>query len=187
MSSDQSDYAIIQTCLKGDPDAFSDLVTRYRELVYGITWRMTGNAEDADDLAQDAFLKLFQSLSRYQPQYAFSTWAVKITTNLCLDWKRRHTVQTRAMTQYQQEVELHTPAPEPETTEADLYQQVAAAVSALPEKYQHPLILFHQLGLGYQQITEQLGEPLSIIKNRLLRARKMLSDQLSNQRKAGLL
>jgi RNA polymerase sigma factor (sigma-70 family) len=183
---ENSDAVIIQKCLDGNTEAFSELVTRYKKLIYGITYRLAEDPQEAGDLSQEAFLKIFKSLNQYKVEYKFSTWAVKITTNLCLDWKRRKKGRTVPLEEVQGVISsFHTP--ESEYLKKELKQTVRDALDELPEKYRIPLILFHQAGLSYEELTEILKEPMSIIKNRLYRARLMLKDKLTSERKEGAL
>ncbi|MGE4284871.1 MAG: sigma-70 family RNA polymerase sigma factor, partial [Clostridia bacterium] len=84
-----TDYEIIQLCLKGDQDAFEGLVNRYKKLIYTIVYRILNDKEEANDIAQEVFIKLFLSLDKYNPEYKFSTWSAKVATNLCLDKLRK--------------------------------------------------------------------------------------------------
>ena len=181
-----TDAAIIQTCLDGNTESFSELVTRYKKLIYGITYRITENETEANDLAQEAFLKIFISLDQYNKKYAFSTWAVKITTNLCLDWKRKQNHHPIELTEIH-EAQPHDHTPESTYLQKELKQKIDDTINTLPEKYRQVLILFHQAGLSYETMTEILHEPMTIIKNRLYRARLLLKEKLIYERKEGTL
>ena len=85
----RADIDIINRCLEGDDSAFEELVTRYKNLVFNTSYRMLGSYEEAEDASQEVFIRIYKSLRRYDPQYKFSTWVVKITTNYCLDILRK--------------------------------------------------------------------------------------------------
>lgn len=176
------DAVIIQKCLDGDTEVFSELVIRYRRLIYGITYRLADDPQQAVDLSQEAFLRIFKSLDQYKTEYKFSTWAVKIATNLCLDRKRQKSVRTVSLEEAQ-EVSSSFHAPESRYLERELELEVRDALGELPEKYRTPLVLFHYSGMSYEELTEVLKEPMTVIKNRLYRARLMLKDKLELARK----
>lgn len=183
---ERSDYEIIQLCLKGNQDAFAELVNRYKKLVYTIVYRMINDKEEASDIAQEVFIKLYRSLDRYNPEYRFSTWAVKIATNLCLDVLRKKRIETISVDEmiYQPG---HDENPEAVYLKIERKEQISKAINALPEKYKLPIVLFHQYGLSYEEICKTLNEPMSIVKNRLHRARHMLRDKLVGTRKEEVL
>ncbi|HOA82051.1 MAG TPA: sigma-70 family RNA polymerase sigma factor, partial [Defluviitaleaceae bacterium] len=84
------DYEVIEACLQGKKEMFELLVSRYKNLVYSIILRMTNDAEEANDLAQEVFIKVYRNLDKYQPDYKFSTWIMRITTNLVIDARRKN-------------------------------------------------------------------------------------------------
>jgi RNA polymerase sigma-70 factor (ECF subfamily) len=172
-----TDYEIIQLCLKGNQDAFAEIVNRYKKLVYTVVYRMINDKEDASDIAQEVFIKLYRTLDKYNPEYKFSTWAVKITTNLCLDILRKKKIETTSVDEMIYEPG-HGEDPETAYLKVERTVQIEEAINSLPEKYRLPIILFHQHGLSYDEICKVLNEPLSIVKNRLHRARHMLRDKL---------
>ena len=83
------DKEIIKKCLSGDKYAFSELVNRYKKLVFSTAYRMLGNYEEAEDASQEVFIRIYNSLNRYDSLYKFSTWSMRITTNYCLDMLRK--------------------------------------------------------------------------------------------------
>lgn len=181
-----TDYEIIQLCLKGDQDAFEGLVNRYKKLIYTIVYRILNDKEEANDIAQEVFIKLFLSLDKYNPEYKFSTWSAKVATNLCLDKLRKKKIDIMSVDDM-----VYEPGDEenPETTylRNERAMKIEKAIQSLPEKYKIPIILFHQQGFSYDEICKVLDEPLSIVKNRLHRARHMLRDKLYAIRKEEVL
>ncbi len=176
-----ADYELIKTCLSGHQDAFAEIVTRYKKLVHNVIYNCTGGNRDTDDLSQEVFLKVYKSLGRYNPDYKFATWVIKITTNVCIDWISRNkneTVTADALTQ----VRDNRANPEDQYLKNEDLGRIRKAINALPEKYRIPVVLFHQQGLPYKELEEILNQPETIIKNRLYRARLMLKDNLSSDR-----
>ncbi len=178
---EEADYDLIKKCLSGQQDAFAGLVTRYKKLVYNVIYNCTGSQGDAGDLSQEVFLRVYRSLNRYNPDYKFATWVIKITTNVCLDWLDRNknvSVPTEALT----DVRDSRSSPEEQYMEKEELGRIRKAISRLPEKYRLPVALFHQQGLTYKELEEILNQPESIIKNRLYRARLMLREILCSKR-----
>lgn len=179
---DAPDIEIINRCLAGDVNSYEILVERYKRIVYNTAFRMMGNKEEAEDVSQEAFIRIYNSLAKYNPEYKFTTWALKITTNLCLDSMRKKKAETVPM---DEGIELSDgrDTPEEEYIRKENQRHVQNAISKLPGKYKEFLILFHQRNLSYQEIMDITGESLTIVKNRLYRARQMLKEELINMEK----
>jgi len=177
----RTDYEIIECCLQGDPDQFEELVNRYKNLVYSIILRQTYNAGDeANDLAQDVFLKAYKNLASYTPEFKFSTWIMRITSNHIIDQHRKKKAETVSYEAYTDEGgQVGTfDSPEEAYMQAEQRDRVYKILTGLPEIYKIPVVLYHQHGLSYQEISEKTGEPISKIKNRIFRGRKMLKSLL---------
>lgn len=172
-----SDIDIINQCLRGNTDLFETLITRYKKLVFNTAYRMMGNKEEAEDVSQEVFIRIYKSLSKYNPEYKFATWVIRITTNLCLDFLRKRKADTVPM---EEQYDLHDNqfTPEEEYIRREKQKQVQEAINKLPDKYKQFLILFHQRNYTYQEIMDITGESLTIVKNRLYRARQMLKEKL---------
>lgn len=173
----KEDYELIQCCLKGEQEAFSELVVRYKNLVYSVILRMVNDHEEANDLAQEVFIKVYKNLDKYIPEYKFSTWIMRITTNLVIDYRRKKKQETVSIDDMDYELPSNDT---PESTYLRKEQQrfVNSAIKSLPDMYRIPIVLYHQQGLSYQEIGDIIGEPLSKVKNRIFRGRKMLKENL---------
>ncbi|HOR86618.1 MAG TPA: sigma-70 family RNA polymerase sigma factor [Bacillota bacterium] len=182
MSLIASDIEIVNQCLAGDVNAFEALIERYKRAVYNTAYRMMGNREEAEDVSQEAFIRMYNSLSRYNPEYKFITWALKITTNLCLDNLRKRKAETVPIDEWF-EIKDEKDTPEEEYIRKESQRLVQDAIMKLPDKYREFLILFHHRNLSYQEIMDVTGESLTIVKNRLYRARQMLKEELINRKK----
>jgi RNA polymerase sigma-70 factor (ECF subfamily) len=175
-----TDVEIIEACLGGDKDIFAELINRYKNLVFSIILRMTKDSEEADDLAQDIFIKMYKNLSSYSPEYKFSTWVMRISSNHIIDYHRKRKQET---------IPLDTAIIPPDTdgTPETLFiqkeerQQIKKLVDDLPLMYRIPIIMYHQEGMSYQEIADKVGEPLSKIKNRIYRGRKLLKAGLTTE------
>ncbi len=178
----EQDIEIVNKCLSGDGDSFEKLVTKYKKKIYNIAYRYTGNSEDALDVTQEVFIKAYNSLKQYDPKYKFSSWILKITTNYCLDLKKKKKLTTV-------ELNIDLDNNETSTSAEDIYihkenkELIANSINSLPDEYKILIILFHNQNHSYQEISEMLQLPLTKVKNRLYRARNMLKDALKNTRR----
>lgn len=179
---DASDIEIINQCLAGDMNAFETLIERYKKIIYNTALRMMGNKEEAEDVSQEAFIRIYNSLAKYNPEYKFTTWALKITTNLCLDNLRKRKGETVPIDEGF-DIKDGRDTPEEEYIRKENQRLVQSAINKLPGKYKEFLVLFHQRNLSYQEIMDITGESLTIVKNRLYRARQMLKEELINMEK----
>ena len=175
-----SDYEIIKLCINGDKEIFSELVNRYKNLVYSVVLRMVNNTEEANDLAQEIFIKLYRNLDKYQPEYKFSTWLIRISTNHVIDYRRKRKQEIISMEEIPYELTNDT-TPEREYIQKEESKRLECAIKALPDLYKIPIVLYHQQGLHYQEIADIIGEPLSKVKNRIFRGRKMLKESLEKE------
>ncbi len=183
------DIQLIARAKKGDERAFRTLLEKYERAVFTICLRMVRNRELAADLAQDAFIKVFGMLDRYNESYAFSSWLFKITSNLCIDYLRKRKIDTLPMDspidgdrgEIQRQYEAPDPDPETEMVRKQKMQMLKEAIDALPDHYRIMLILRHQEDLSYEEIAASLEIPLGTVKARIHRAREMLKTSLKDQ------
>lgn len=177
---DATDYEIIELCLAGQTDAFSEIVTRYKGLVRKVIQNVINNESELSDLSQEVFLRIYRSLDRYKPNYRLATWIMRITTNVCRDWLRRQKSEPPAMENYLEASDTRS-NPEEQHLENEDLRRIREAIDRLPDKYRIPLALFHRQGLSYRELEEVLNEPASIIKNRLYRARLLLRKEFCSK------
>ncbi len=178
----KEDSELIRRCLKGDEKSFEKLLNKYRGPVFSICLRMVKNRDDAEDIAQDVFIRVFNMLDRYNPSFPFSSWLFRITSNLCIDFlrKTKRTIYSIDQPvegrdgQMSRQFESDTIGPERKLELKEKMQYLEESISALPEKYRIIVILRHQEHLTYEQISEMLGIPLGTVKARIHRARKMI-------------
>ena len=170
--------------LNGDDLAFSQLVEHYQKPVYNLCYRMLGNAGDAEDAAQEAFLRAYKSLNRYDPKRPFATWLLSIASHYCIDQIRK-----RRFTSFSMDDEkyawLEPPDPEP-GPEASLnitekQQQVQALLESLSPKDKSAVVMRYWYNYSYEEIAEALSLTVSAVKSRLHRARKELAGEWQEQ------
>ncbi len=177
-----TDAEIIRLVLKGDKDRYGLLVDAYSSRIINYLARMTGNRYEAEDLAQEAFVRAYFALSSYDPQYKFSSWLYKIATNLCLNYlkKRRRWVH---VDDYQDKdgrpawVLPDTRAygdPAKSVDCQELQREIQQAIDRLPGVYRTVVVLRHLHGLSYQEIADVTEVPIGTVKSRLGRGRSRL-------------
>lgn len=177
----------VERCKRGDERAFAELLHRYQDSVFNICKRLCRDSDQACDLAQEAFVRTFSRLDRYDPQYPFSAWLFKITINLCIDSLRRRRLRTYSLDDpvqgdegaFQRQVEDTHPTPELACERIEMQRLVWDAVDRLPPHYRLILVLRHQEDLSYDEIATTLGIPLGTVKARIHRARESLRGLLS--------
>jgi RNA polymerase sigma-70 factor, ECF subfamily len=173
---ERSDGALVEDCINGDQEAFRELMVRHQDSVYQLAYRMTQNAADADDLAQEAFIRAYRKLRLYRPQYSFRTWVMTICANLA---KNRFRSSARRRHAENEHLEMGNAAAD--RAADDRKAVVEAALQALPEPYRVPLVLRHVEGLSYEEIARVMSIGLSAAKMRVARGREALEAALSRK------
>jgi RNA polymerase sigma-70 factor (ECF subfamily) len=185
----EEDIQLVARARAGDERAFRTLLEKYERAVFSICLRMVRNREEATDLAQESFIKTFGSLDRYNPEYAFSSWLFKITSNLCIDHLRKRRITTFAMDdpvesekgEFTRQYVAPDPPPDETFSRNEKMQKLEKGIAALPEHYRIMLVLRHQEDLSYEEIAESLAIPLGTVKARIHRAREMLKTILEGE------
>lgn len=178
----EQEASIVAKVLAGDANAFEKLVLEYEKNVYGIALRMTGNAEDAADMTQEAFIKAFNSLSGFRGDSKFSVWLYRIASNVCLDFlrsrNRRPTVSLSMEDEDGEDTELdiadESQSPEVLLERSLTRESVRRGLDSLPPDYRQILLLREIQGLSYEEISQTLDLEVGTVKSRIFRARKRL-------------
>jgi len=170
------DAALVAQVLSGDRAAFGPLVDRYGTRVHRLCYALLRHREDAEDAAQETFLRAYRALERFDPQGSFMNWALKIATNVCRDRLRRRRHEGRAVPVAGAAEPVAADPPDPPTDPAALLARVDAAVAGLPHDYREVFHLHHREGLSVAAMAEVLDRPIGTIKTQLHRARRLLCD-----------
>lgn len=176
------DDRIIAATLAGEPAAFGDLVLRYQDRLYNSLVRVLGSAEDARDVAQDAFVQAFVKLETFRGRAAFYTWLYRIAFNLAMSHARRQRpTQSLDATKSGcgQEPVDGQPSPESGLDRSERTELVQAALRELAVDYRQILVLREMEGCRYDEIAEILELPVGTVRSRLFRARMALRDRLA--------
>ena len=175
---EESDEVWVERALQ-DPGAYEELVRRYQRRLYNLAGRLTGDREEAEDLAQEALVRAYVALPRFRKGERFSPWVYKIAVNLCINYLRRR--KTLVALNDQAPFVDRSPTPEQSLERGETQATVQKAILALPEQYRAVILMRHQQELSYSEIAEALGLPLGTVKTHLFRAREMLHRLLSQE------
>jgi RNA polymerase sigma-70 factor (ECF subfamily) len=190
LAEETSEQWLLERAREGDVDAFGELVRLFERPVFNLAYRMLGNAAEAEDAAQEAFLRAYTHLDRYDPERSFKTWLLSITSNYCIDRLRK-----RRLTWLSLEEPL-PPHPALVSSEAgpeataiahELSVQIQTMLDGLSDEYRIVVILRYWYDLSYIEIAEILETTESAVKSRLFRARQALAKQLDVEKIPGLL
>jgi RNA polymerase sigma-70 factor (ECF subfamily) len=176
------DLSLVQAILRGDENAFRLLVERYQRSVYNIAWRMVRNDEDARDLTQETFVRVFRGIRTFDQTRTFSTWLFRIATNLCIDHHRKRKMRTVSIDgsppgeEDRAPISLPDPGPRPDRLHevTSLAEKIDAYLERLSPAYRAVLHLRYREQLSYEEMAEALDIPLGTVKARLHRAHRHL-------------
>lgn len=176
------DELLARNVAAGRVDDFEELLRRYRHRVYRICYGMAGNAEDAEDWAQECFVRAYQQLGRYNPDLPFAPWLLKVASNTCINLaKARTNRQERLEVGLDEERKDLSPCSDPvqATLAAEEARQVWGAVASLPPTLRQAVTLRVLEGLSYREMAETLGVPLQTASSRVRRALTHIRERLA--------
>lgn len=176
----------LELARKGDQQAFCLLVNAYQRPVMSLTYRMLGDLEEAEDAAQETFLRAWSRLHQYNPEHKFSTWIFSIANHHCIDRlrKRRVTIMPLDDTPAAFAVQTEEDRPEESLLNQEMSQELQALVDLLPPDYRTPLVLRYWQECSYQEIAEVMELSLPAVKSRLFRARQKLAEEYERSQAA---
>jgi RNA polymerase sigma-70 factor (ECF subfamily) len=180
------DRTLVGRILEGDRDLFTTLVTRYEKRVVNYVYRITHRYEDAHDLTQEIFVKVYLALDRYDPKYQFSTWLFRIAQNSAIDALRKKGIAEVPIARQadeeggekEREFADNGISPYRALKNKELSAAIDHAVEQLPSDYRELIQLRHFAELSYEEIASMKKLPLGTVKNKLFRARNLLKDAL---------
>lgn len=187
----QNERAIIERCKDGDLSAFDELVRSYEKQVFNFAYRMTQNYDDANDIASDAFMKVYHAIDSFRGDANFSTWLFRIVTNLYLDSRKRSKAHMHIpLDEYidleestvTRQIEDSSPGPLELLEAGERGGILQGAINELPEYQRIMVYLYHTQGKSYEEIAEVVGLPIGTVKSRLNRARLALKKRLEPMR-----
>ena len=167
------DASLVQRCLDGDETGMRTLVERFQGIVFGLCHRMLGHREDAEDVAQDVFLRMFRSLQKWDSSRPFRPWLLTIAANRC-----RTALSKRMRLPVATELQIHPPSVASELESIGLAEELQLALGELRDDYRMCFVLFHQQELSCAEVAEIMQCPQGTVKTWLHRARRKLADNL---------
>jgi RNA polymerase sigma-70 factor (ECF subfamily) len=183
-----ADFVIVKSVQAGDVAAFDQLIRKYRERLYGVIYNLTSNREDTADLTQDAFIKAFQSINRFQGQSSFFTWLYKIAVNTTLSHLRKNRLRSFFSLEKMQEEDTSTQIlaqlTDKQGVERDSYlkelqEKLNEAMQKLSIKHRTVITLFEIDGLSHTEIAQIVGCSEGTVRSRLHYAKQFLQGELS--------
>lgn len=193
--SELSDHELIDATRDGEEEAFAEIVSRYKGQLVSHIFRMLGDYEEAVDLAQESFVRVYFAIERYHSKYAFSTYIYRIATNLAISElrkrKRRRLFSLTGLFAYEEGSDEEyqppddRPHPEDEVVGREMRETIGKAIVSLPDRYKAPIILREIEERSYEEIAEILGLGLGTTKSRISRGRGILRERLERYLDSG--
>ncbi len=181
-----TDADLVAAILKGEQELFSDLVTRYQGRLVNYLYRLLRNTQEAEDLAQEVFFKIYRALDRYNPKYKFSTWLFRVAQNAAIDQIRKRRLLLVSMDRQGSggedlgtwEFASSDPSPYGDLHNRERGEAIQVAIDGLPWDYRELIVLRHYGELSYDEIAKLKDMPLGTVKNKLFRGRQMMKERL---------
>lgn len=180
----EHEQELVVRVLHGDQEAFGELLEMYQRPVYNLTYRMLGEAGEAEDAAQEAFLRAYQHLDRYDASRPFKTWLLSIASNYCIDRLRKRRLTWLSIEEpLPPHPSLTSGEEEPEDAalSSERHQAIQGLLDQLAPEYRAAVVLRYWYDMPYTEIAEMLETTESAIKSRLFRARQMLAEQIEGE------
>lgn len=182
-----TDEELVESVLAGRVELFGDLIERYQGRLVNYLYRMLRNEDDAHDLAQEVFLKIYGALDRFDPRYRFSTWLFRVAQNAAIDQIRKRRLKMVSIHRPDDEdgdggdweLPGREPTPYQDLRNLERGSAIREAIEDLPWEYQELITLRHYGELSYDEIATMKDMPLGTVKNKLFRGRQMLKERLA--------
>jgi RNA polymerase sigma-70 factor (ECF subfamily) len=175
---DFDEHALIQRCRSGDDAAFAQLVDRYKNLVYGLVYRLAADRSLVDDLAQDVFLKIHRGLPYFRGEARLSTWIFRIVQNVCFEARARRPPMVSLDEAPEGRPRIDPGGPDGAFSDLELRDRLEKAIAKLPEQYRFLIAAHYLKGVQYEALAESLDIPLGTVKTHLYRAKRRLRELL---------
>ena len=179
---DEADW--IRQARAGDQTAFGRLVVAYQTPVYNLAYRMLGNTAEAEDAAQEAFLRAYANLHRYDPQRPFRSWLLSIASHYCIDrLRRRRIIWLPFEDEIATPIQLADASPNPEAVVSrhEREEEIQSMLAALSPTDRAAITLRYWYDCSYEEIAKMLNLTVSAVKSRLHRARRALAEQVEGE------
>lgn len=170
----------IQQVLAGDKQAYAHFINKYKNQLYATILRMTKNPQDAQDLVQDAFIKVYRNLDKYDANGSFSSWLYRVAINHCMDEFRKKRYST-VQVEIDEERVVNSEHPELVFLKKEKSRQLERLIATLPEDERLIILLRYVNEISYEEIGEVMDVPLSTVRNKLHRAKKKMRETVKRE------
>jgi RNA polymerase sigma-70 factor (ECF subfamily) len=174
-----TDYDLVLQSQNGNPAAFETLIRNHQRMIHSLTFRMTGSTVDAEDLAQETFLRAYEQLGSFRGKAKFSTWLYRIAVNACLNWRQSEARRSRLQADCAEEISALNGHGETAPTGNHSSQEVQSALLKLSAKQRAAIVLTVYDGLNHSEAATFLGCPETTISWRVFAAKRKLKHWLS--------
>lgn len=178
------DEDLARLAQQGNQDAFAELVRRYEKQIFSMAYRLIGDYDEAADLAQEAFLRIYSQLGRYDPDKKFFSWMYRVAQNTCLNALAKKPANVipveRAEEYFGDDGQAGAGEPEQDYLNREIRRSIDQAIADLPDNYRDVIYLRYIEDMSYQQIADALDLPLSTVETRLFRGKKQLQQRLKD-------
>lgn len=170
------ELALVERHRQGDPSAFEEIFTRYQGMVYNLALRMSGNREEAADLSQDVFLRVYRHVGRFKGRSTLKTWIYRVALNCCRSRRARRWPLTQELPEAEalEELQERRSTPERDALARDAGRLVGRALEQLPSPYREAVVLRDIEGLSYTEIADILEVRIGTVRSRIARGRERL-------------
>jgi RNA polymerase sigma-70 factor, ECF subfamily len=175
--SSRDERALVVRAVQGDHDAFNELVGLHQQAVFNVAYRVLGNVHDAEDAAQDTFIRAYQFMDKFDNSRPLAPWLKRIAVNVCLNRLEAQKPAAPLDDEMAQPLDPN-PGPEGRLITKDRNERIRAEMKRLPPRYRAVIELRHFQDLSYEEAARELKRPVSDVKSDLFRARKLLAERL---------
>ncbi len=173
-----NEFEWLKKAQRGDAQAFTSLLEAYERPVFNLCYRMLGNAQDAEDAAQETFLRAYQSMRRYDNSRPFSTWLLSIAAHYCIDQIRKRRVQIVSVEELPvPDLPDVSPGMESNLSRKEEQQRIKAVIGVLDATDRAAVVMYYWYDFSYEEICQALSLSMSALKSRLHRARRVMADE----------
>lgn len=172
-----SESELARRAAEGDHASFAEIVRLHQGAVFNVAYRMLGNKQDAEDAAQDAFIRAYQFFDKFDVDRPLAPWLKRIAVNVCLN-RIKVAKPESSLDDNLPPPKDHRPGPEAQVVDRQREERIRTAITSLPPNYRAVIELRHFQEMSYEEIARELGRPLSSVKSDLFRARKLLAERL---------
>lgn len=183
-----NEEGITRELKRGNLEIFSEIVDLYKNRVFACAYKFTNDYNEAQDLSQEIFIKIYKQINTFRFECKLSTWIYKVSTNLCIDWKKKNSrIKIVNISDYDKDISSFTEMsyaekeiPEEKIIGLEDQNEIHRTIHNLPDKYKTVIIMYHFNDMSYKEISKTLDVPEKTVETRLYRARRMLRDELEN-------